>query len=175
MFEEVGMPALQRISFGPRPQSSAFTATRFTSPDFYSGKIGTEGARGDNYRWWVENTRLAATLATKLRLTPQTRFDGRTAERKRQASLIPIRRRGSSTAGAPGIMLRTAAATRWRRWRRQAARAAFISSYASDLRRRHACHPAQGRRRRSCRHIETNPRGICASRLVVLNPQWSYS
>ena len=26
-----------------------------------------------------------------------------------------------------------------------------------------------------CRHIETNPRGICASRLVVLNPQWSYS
>ena len=49
---------------------------------FYSGKIGTGGARGENHRWWVENTRLAASLATKLRLTPQTRFDGRAAEKK---------------------------------------------------------------------------------------------
>ena len=49
---------------------------------FYSGKIGTGGDRGENHKWWVENTRLACSLATKLRLTPSTRFDGRAAEKK---------------------------------------------------------------------------------------------
>ena len=75
---------------------------------FYSGKIGTGGARGENHRWWVENTRLAASLATKLRLTPQTRFDGRAAEGRR--ALDQVR------PALPGIT--TEDCSRQTRWRR---------------------------------------------------------
>ena len=48
---------------------------------FYAGNIGSEGDTGHNHKQWVENARLSASLATKLRLTPQTRFDARAAER----------------------------------------------------------------------------------------------
>jgi hypothetical protein len=45
---------------------------------FYADGIGDDPAAG---KGWTENARLAASLATKLRLTPQTRFDARAAER----------------------------------------------------------------------------------------------
>jgi phage terminase small subunit len=48
----------------------------------YASKIGTDGDAGQNHKWWVENTRLACSLATKLRLTPSSRFDGRASEKK---------------------------------------------------------------------------------------------
>jgi hypothetical protein len=48
---------------------------------FYAGNIGSEGDTGHNHKQWVENARLSASLVTKLRLTPQTRFDARAAER----------------------------------------------------------------------------------------------
>jgi hypothetical protein len=45
---------------------------------FYVDAIGDDPGA---HKLWVENARLAASLATKLRLTPQTRFDARAAER----------------------------------------------------------------------------------------------
>jgi hypothetical protein len=47
----------------------------------YAGKIGSEGDDG-RYHWmWADSTRVAATLATRLRLSPQSRYDARAAER----------------------------------------------------------------------------------------------
>jgi hypothetical protein len=48
---------------------------------FYCERIGKEGQEGA-HRLWIENSRVAMSYATKLRLTPQTRFDGRAAQRK---------------------------------------------------------------------------------------------
>jgi phage terminase small subunit len=49
---------------------------------FYCDRIGAENDAGQNNKLFIENARLATSIATKLRLTPQTRFDSRAAERK---------------------------------------------------------------------------------------------
>jgi hypothetical protein len=51
----------------------------------YSDAIGDEGDKGGNHKAWVENARLSASLATKLRLTPSTRYDARQANRNSDA------------------------------------------------------------------------------------------
>jgi phage terminase small subunit len=49
----------------------------------YCDRIGGEqDASGQCNKLFIENARLATSIATKLRLTPQTRFDSRAAERK---------------------------------------------------------------------------------------------
>jgi hypothetical protein len=48
---------------------------------FYCERIGKEGQEGA-HRLWIENSRVAMSYATKLRLTPQTRMDARAAQRK---------------------------------------------------------------------------------------------
>ena len=48
---------------------------------FYAGNIGSESDTGHNHEQWVENARLSASLATKLRLTPSTRYDAKQADR----------------------------------------------------------------------------------------------
>jgi hypothetical protein len=47
---------------------------------WYSDNIGTGGRDDGRYHTkWVESSRLSASLATKLRLTPSTRYDARQA------------------------------------------------------------------------------------------------
>jgi phage terminase small subunit len=46
---------------------------------FYANAIGDEGDDGRHHKNWVENARLSASLATKLRLTPSSRYDARQA------------------------------------------------------------------------------------------------
>ena len=48
---------------------------------FYADAIGDEGDDGRNHKNWTENARLSASLATKLRLTPSSRYDARQADR----------------------------------------------------------------------------------------------
>jgi phage terminase small subunit len=48
---------------------------------YYSQAIGSEGDRGQNHKCWVENARLLASLSTRLRLSPQSRYDARQAQR----------------------------------------------------------------------------------------------
>ena len=52
---------------------------------FYAAAIGDEGDDGRNHKNWTENARLAASLATRLRLTPSTRYDARQADRNSDA------------------------------------------------------------------------------------------
>ncbi len=42
-----------------------------------------------SYRQWIESTKLVATLATRLRLTPHSRLDARGAGRLREAMKMP--------------------------------------------------------------------------------------
>jgi phage terminase small subunit len=48
---------------------------------FYAAAIGDEGDDGRNHKNWTENARLAASLATRLRLSPSSRYDARQADR----------------------------------------------------------------------------------------------
>jgi hypothetical protein len=48
---------------------------------FYAAAIGDERGDGRNHKNWTENTRLSASLATKLRQTPSSRYDARQADR----------------------------------------------------------------------------------------------
>ena len=49
---------------------------------WYSDNIGKEGRDDGKYHQkWIESSRLSASLATKLRLTPSTRYDARQADR----------------------------------------------------------------------------------------------
>ena len=48
---------------------------------FYANAIGDEGDDGRNHKNWTENARLSASLATKMRLTPSSRYDARQADR----------------------------------------------------------------------------------------------
>ena len=62
------------------PVLAAFcTATALAR--FYSQRIGAEGDTGLNHKNWLDNARLMAALATRLRLTPSSRYDARAAER----------------------------------------------------------------------------------------------
>jgi hypothetical protein len=45
---------------------------------YYAGAIGEDPYAN---KFWVENARLATSIATKLRLTPSTRYDARQADR----------------------------------------------------------------------------------------------
>jgi phage terminase small subunit len=49
---------------------------------FYCDRIGSERDDGSCHRLWIENAKLALSIATKLRLSPQTRYDARAAQRK---------------------------------------------------------------------------------------------
>ena len=48
---------------------------------YYSDNIGTEGRDDGKYDQKFESSRLSASLATKLRLTPSSRYDARQADR----------------------------------------------------------------------------------------------
>ena len=53
---------------------------------WYSDNIGEEGRDDGKYHQkWIESSRLSASLATKLRLTPSTRYDARQAARNSDA------------------------------------------------------------------------------------------
>ena len=49
---------------------------------FYCERIGAEGDVGQNHKNWESNARLALSIATRLRLTPSSRYDARSAAQK---------------------------------------------------------------------------------------------
>jgi hypothetical protein len=74
---------------------------------FYATAIGEEGDDGRNHKNWCENARLAASLATRLRLTPSSRYDARQADRYSAAIAEEHRDRGIKLADEQRVMGRS--------------------------------------------------------------------